>query len=119
MIQIKEHIDRGLKSMNPEREGNSDSKVMVREGASDILIKEKTDVLPGVYELQENGATFSVGFEMLKAIKRFFRAFMKSKNNPFPTLFLWYKGLSRDEKKKVMIITKERTENDSSPGKEI
>jgi hypothetical protein len=119
MVQIIDRLDIRLTSMNPERESNSDSMVMVRDGASDITIKEKTDVLPGVYELQENGATFGVGFEMLNAIKRFFRLFMKSKNNPFPTLLLWYEGLSRDEKKTVMIISKERTENDSSPGKEI
>ena len=119
MVQIKEYIDNGLTNMNPEPESISDSWVMLREGASDITIKEKPDVLPGVYELQENGATFGVGFEMLNAIKRFFRLFMKSKNNPFPTLLLWYKGLSRDEKKTVMIISKERTEIGSSPGKEI
>ncbi len=116
MFQIKEQIDIRKKRKSPDCKINLDSKVMVRDGASDITIKEKTDVLPGVYELQENGATFGVGFEMLKGIKRFFRLFMKSKNNPFPTLLLWYKGLSSDEKKNVMIISKERTENDSSSG---
>jgi hypothetical protein len=119
MFQETEHIDIRKTRKYPETKNNMDSRVMVREGASDINIKEKPSVLPGIYELEENGATFSVGFEMLNGIKRFFRLFMKSKNNPFPTLLLWYKGLSNDEKKTVMIICRERTENDYSPGKEI
>jgi len=93
---------------------NANAKIIVSGGGVDININEKQDVLPGVFEMKENGATYAVGFEMLKGIRKFFRLFLKSKNNPLPTLLLWYKGLSKDEKKTVMIICKERTENDSS-----
>ncbi|HMH32650.1 MAG TPA: hypothetical protein VK543_06445 [Puia sp.] len=93
---------------------NVNAKIPVNGGSVDININEKSNVLPSVFEMKENGATYGVGFEMLKGIRKFFRLFLKSKNNPLPTLLLWYKGLSKDEKKTVMIICKERTENDSS-----
>jgi hypothetical protein len=88
-----------------------------RDGAVDININEKPDAVPGVFEMKENGATYGVGADGLKGVRRFFSRFLKSKNSPIPTLLLWYKGLSRDEKKDVMVISKERTEDDSVSGK--
>ena len=83
---------------------------MKRDGASNINIKEKNEALPGLYELEENGTTFAIRLEMLECINKFFQLSLKNKNNCSPTLMLWYKSLSRDEKKTVMIICKERTE---------
>jgi hypothetical protein len=111
MIHSKEGVDSGS--------DNVIAKIVVSGGGVDININEKADVLPGIFEMKENGATYAVGFDMLNGIRRFFRLFLKSKNSPLPTLLLWYKGLSRDEKKTVMIISKERTENDSSSLKKM
>ena len=105
MIHSEEVVDSSRDDVN--------AKIVVSGGGVDININEKPDVLPGVFELKEAGATYSVGSDMLKGIRKFFRLFLRSKNNPLPTLLLWYKGLTTDEKKTVMIISKERTENDS------
>lgn len=113
MFNSKEYIDHREGIQPAEIEGIPNSKVIMREGGIGMNRTEKLDVAPAVYELKEDGATYGVGYEMLRRIQNFFKLFMKSKNNPFPTLLLWYKGLSRDEKKTVMIISKERTENDS------
>src|SRR5580765_5822532 len=114
MFNEKENINDKDSNADTERESNLNFEKMVREGGADINITKKSNVFPGVYELKDNGATYSVGLMMLKGIKKFFQFFTKSKNNPFPTIILWYKGLSREQKKSVMIISKERTENDSS-----
>lgn len=119
MVQRKVHSEEDQKLLDPESESAIESKIMVSDRGVDIKIKENTDVAPAAFEMKEDGATYSVGSEMLKNLKKFFHWGLKSKKNPFPTLLLWYKGLSKEEKKSVMIISKERTENDSSAGKKM
>jgi hypothetical protein len=114
MFNKKEDLNDRNSSLDTASESNLNFEKVVREGAADINITKKSNASPGVYELQDNGATYSVGLMMLRGIKKFFQLFKKSKNNPFPTIMLWYKGLSKEQKKTVMIISKERTENDSS-----
>ena len=77
-----------------------------------ILMKVKLNPSVGLYELHENDATYGVGLDMLNNIKNYFQSYLGNKYNSFPTLLLWYKGLTCDEKKTVMIIGSERTEND-------
>jgi hypothetical protein len=105
--------------MNTETENPKDSKILASNSGAEINVKENTDVNPSTFELKENGTTYSIGGEMLKNLKKFFRWSIKGKKNPLPTLLLWYKGLSRDQKKTVMIISKERTENDSVPERKM
>jgi hypothetical protein len=119
MVQSKVHIKEDQKLRDPESENPIESKIMVSERGVDIKIKENTDVIPAAFEMKEDGATYSVGSEMLKNLKKFFHWDLKRKKNPFPTLLLWYKGLSKEQKKSVMIISKERTENDSSPDRKM
>ncbi len=117
MDHKKVHIDKDQKNSN--RESELDSKIILSNRGVDIKIKENTDLAPATFEMKEDGATYSVGSEMLRNLKKFFHWGLKSKKNPFPTLLLWYKGLSREEKKSVMIISKERTENDTSPDRKM
>jgi hypothetical protein len=79
---------------------------------TEIFNLEKPGSSSGLYELHENSATYGVKAEMLNNIKNYFRSNVGNDNKPCPTLLLWYKGLSCDERKTVMIIGKERTEND-------
>src|ERR1700694_5741465 len=80
--------------------------------ASEILNLEKPGLISGLYELHENSATYGVRVEMLDSIKNYFRLYSGNNNRPSPSLLLWYKGLTCDERKTVMVIGKERTEND-------
>jgi hypothetical protein len=86
--------------------------IVAGSGSWDVNIKGKLNASLGLYELHGSSATFGVGFEMLNNIKNYFRLYLGEKNKPSPTLWLWYKGLSCEEKKTVMVIDKERTEND-------
>ena len=118
MLQAKSQNDKVEENLNPGPDNSKDSKILVSESGAEIKVKENTDVDPSIFELKENGATYNIGLEMLKNLKKFFRR-LKTKKNLFPSLLLWYKGLSRDQKKKVMIISKERTENDSVPERKM
>ena len=95
-----------------EREDILNLFMVAGSGSWDANIKGKLNVSLGLYELHGNGATFGVRFEMLNNIKNYFLLYLGEKNKPFPTLLLWYRGLSCEEKKTVMVIDKERTEND-------
>jgi len=116
MPERKVHINEDSESIESESAKATDSKMMA--GKVDIKIEENMSSTMGTFEMKENGATYSVGSEMLKNLKTFFRWGLKNKH-PFPTLLLWYKGLSREQKKSVMIISKERTENDSYPDRKM